>query len=369
MVHIAWHMIWKDKTRFFITVGGVALTVLLMLFLLGVYDGVKKGALSYVINCPADFWVCSKNSTNLLRSSSFLPETLQHDLSRTAGIESSAAVVRFIARANIRSKAVTLVLFGFDPSSNLSRPVTIIQGTNAIRPGEIILDRAFASEYGLAVGESLDIQGYIFRVAGITEETNAVVAQFAFTTIDDAQSLLGLPGIMSYYLLKKREGEDSQALLDSLKGRFPSLAIYRKQEFVENNLEEMKKGILPILWTIALLGAVVGTSVIMLMLYSSVLEKRDAYALLKALGAGQPFLVFLVMRQSMAGTLIGLMLGSGLNTLTSPLLMKLVPAISLSFTWHAAAAVFCLSIVIGAAASLIPICKLSRVYPAEVFRA
>jgi len=48
MIPIARRMIWREKTRFFITAAGLGLTAMLMMFLLGVYEGVKRGSTGYV---------------------------------------------------------------------------------------------------------------------------------------------------------------------------------------------------------------------------------------------------------------------------------------------------------------------------------
>jgi len=369
MVQLAWKMIRREKARFLITVGGVGFTVMLMLFLFGIYEGVKQGATSYVLNSPADIWVCQKNSTNLLRTSSFMPSAFEIELSGVKGVDGSTGILRVLATANISGKSVTLFVFGFDPMSRLGAPSLFIQGNSAIRSGEIILDRAFAAKHRLTAGDSLQIQGLTFRVSGISEGSNAIVAQFAFTTLKDAQRLLGLPDIVSFFLLKADEKQNVLALVESLRERFQFLSIFSKEEFIKNNLQEMETGVLPVLWTIALFGAMVGVSIITLLLYGSILERREDYALLKAVGARQRFLILLVLQQSLLGTLAAFVFGLLMNIVCAPLLIKAVPEIFLHFTLRDTVAVFAASLFIGALGSWGAIQKLARIYPAEVFRA
>jgi putative ABC transport system permease protein len=369
MIPIARRMIWKEKARFLITVVGVGFSVMLMMFLSGVYEGVKKGATSYVSNSPTEIWICQSNSTNLLRSSSFLNSSLQYEIQRVDGIDEVTAVLRVLATTKINDKLVTLFVFGFDPKSNLGIPMTLVQGTSAIGSGEIILDKAFAAKHNLTPGDTLQIQGKNFRLSGICEGTNAIVAQFAFTTLEDAQRLLGLPDIVSFFLLTTDGKKNREVIMDSLRQRFPMLAVFSKEEFIQNNLEEMATGVLPILGTITLFGVIIGTAVITLMLYGSVLERREEYALLKAIGASQKFLVWLVLRQSLLLATVGFAFGLLLDWIAAPVLIKFVPEITLFFTWRAAATVFVLSLSIGTLGAWAPINKLSRIYPAEVFRA
>jgi putative ABC transport system permease protein len=340
-----------------------------MLFLFGIYEGVKQGVTSYVRNSPADIWVCQKNSTNLLRSSSFIPSAFEFELSAVKGVDGSTGILRVLATANISGKSVTLFVFGFDPMSRLGAPSLLLKGNSSIGPGGIILDRAFAAKHHLTTGDSLQIQDLTFRVSGISEGSNAIVAQFAFTTLKDAQRLLGFPDIVSFFLLKAGEQQNVLTLVVSLRERFNLLSFFSKEEFIKNNLQEMETGVLPVLWTIALFGAMVGVSIITLLLYGSVLERREDYALLKAVGAGQRYLVVLVLQQSLLGTLAAFVFGLLMNIVCAPLLIKVIPEIFLHFTARATVAVFAASLFIGALGSWGAIHKLARIYPAEVFRA
>lgn len=369
MVPVAWRMIWKEKARFLITVVGIGFTLLLILFLLGIHEGAKNGATAYILNSPADIWICQNNSNNLLRSSSFLHSSLEREVQQVHGVHSVSGILRLITIAKVKSRSVTIFLIGFDPGSNLGAPSSLVQGTAAIGSGEIILDKALASKHMLSVGDSLQIQGRNFRLSGISEGTNAILAQFAFITLEDAQRLLRLPSLISFCLLTTTSNQDHRGLVESLKRRFPSLAIFSKKVFVENQLEEMEAGVLPVLWTIALFGISSGATVMTLMLYGSVLEKREDYALLKAVGASQNFVVALVLKQSLLGATTGYAFGLMLNFICAPLLTRLVPEVTLLFTWRAAAIVLAASLLIGAIASWAPIHKLARIYPAEVFRA
>jgi len=369
MVPLAWRMISKEKVRFLITVSGVGCAVMLMLFLVGVYEGVKRDSTSYVVTTPADIWICQKNSTNLLRTSSFLFSSIEDEIRKVKGVNQVAGLLRFIATARINSQSVTLFIFGFDPKSGLGAPLTLIRGRSIINSREIIIDKTFAAKHKLALGDRLHIQGYDFRVVGISRGTNAFVTQFAFTTLEDAQLLIGLPGIISFFLIRTEASADKTLIIDSLKKQFPSLAVFDKQEFVRNNLEEMETGVLPVLWAIAFFGALVSTAIITLMVYGAILERREDYALLKAIGARQTFLVSLVLKQSLWGALAGFVFGLLLHAVSTPLLMAWVPEISSFLTFKAVGFIFAASLVIGVMGSWLPLHKLSHIYPAEVFRA
>jgi putative ABC transport system permease protein len=362
-------MVWNERSRFGITACGVSVLVMLMCFLGEIYNGVKSGCTHYIRQSPAEIWVCQKNSTNLLRSSSFLDVSIGETLMNARGVKAETALLRVLTTARIDGKAVTLFLFGFDPNSALGVPQSVVKGTSVIKSGEVILDASFSRKYKMNIGDSILIQERPFRIAGISEGTNAVVAQFAFSTLEDARELLGFPNTLSFCLLSPDGGIKREDLMNDLKRNFPGLAIFSKDEFIRNTLDEMRTGVLPILWTIAVLGCIAGGAVMMLMLYGSVLEKREDYALLKAIGAGPAFLGFLVIRLSLACSLTGFALGFALNMLLNPLLTGMVPELSLSFSWTGFFLVLSASVLIGVLGSWLSIRKILQVGPAEVFRA
>jgi len=369
MVPIVRRMVWKERARFWITSCGIACLIMLMFFLGEVYEGVKTGSVGYILQSHADLWICQKNSTNLLRSSSFLPVAAGSAIKKISGVQEVSGILRVLCTTRIGGGPVTLFIFGFDANSSLGSPRSLNEGTAAIGPGEIIVDQAFAAKHGLHAGDSLDIQERRFRIAGTSKGTNAVVAQFAFTTIGSAQALLGLGGVASFLLVKGGNHTDARTLLDSVKAACPSFSVFSREEFVENTLTEMKTGVLPILWTVAVMGCVVGVVVMMLMLYGSVFEKREDYALLKALGASHRFLAFLVIRKALLCSLLGFIIGFLLNRALDPLLTRLVPELCLEFRWSLAGFVLTASLAIGIVGSWLSILKVIRFSPAEVFRA
>jgi len=212
-VPLARRMAFRDRGRFLITAGGVGFAVMLMMFLSGVLEGVKKGSTQYVADSPALIWACESNSSNLMRSSSFLEPEDGKDLAAFPGVKEVSGLVRVFTRAEIHGKPRTLLIFGVDPSSDLALPRRMIRGTRGLGPRELILDRAFAVKNGLKPGDSFEIQNLEFRVAGVSEGTNAVIIQFLFSRLGDAQELLELGDVVSFFLLKLDDGADAAGVL------------------------------------------------------------------------------------------------------------------------------------------------------------
>jgi putative ABC transport system permease protein len=358
MVPLARRLLFRNRGGFFVTVAGVAATVSLLLFLFAVHAGVKDGSTRYVRTANVDVWIAQKGSDNILKSSSFLPASLAKRVERIDGVEAASPLVRVISKAEIRGKlSSTLFLFGFDPATRLGAP----EGAPALQRGEIVLDASFARKYALRTGDTIAIQRRPFRVAGISEGTNALVSQFGFVCFDDGAAILGIRDTASFIVVRTK---NARAIREAL----PDLAVHEAKDFIRYHEEEMENGVLPVFAAAAIFGAAVGGFIVALMLYSSALERRDDYATLKAIGAGQRYLLRLVVAQSLLVTIAGCIAGALFTAAITPLLLRLVPTLTLRYS-PMFLLVLPAALCIGAAAAAAPLRVLRRIYPGEVFRA
>lgn len=358
MVPLARRLLGRNRGSFVVTVAGVAATVSLLLFLFAVHEGVRDGSTRYVRETNVDVWIARKGSDNLLKSSSFVPLSLVERVRAISGVEAASPLLRVISKAEIGGRlSSTLFLFGFDPQTRLGAP----PNAPALRRGEIVLDGAFARKYGLRTGDAISIQRRQFRVAGLSEGTNALVSQFGFLRFDDAAQLLGIGDTASFVVVR---GGDARTIRAAL----PGLAVHEARDFVRYHEEEMESGVLPVFGAAAVFGAAVGGIIVALMLYGSALERREDYATLKAIGAGQRYLLRLVIGQSLLVTLAGCAAGALLTAAITPLLLRIVPALALRYP-PMLLLVFPAALIVGALAAAAPLRVLRRIYPGEVFRA
>lgn len=367
---LGWRMVSRDWIRFFVTVSGCGVALSLMLFLAGVYDGVKTESNGYVSSRPVDVWVAQSNTTNLIRSTSFLDVYWRDTLRESPLVGSIAPLLRLITTLTIRGTVYTQFVCGIDPGVPATRP-TMALGSGDLGPGEIIVDLAFARRSGLGVGDTVLVQERPFRVAGISTGTNAVITQFTFISMADALALLpkAFRNIDSFLLVSAKLNVSTAALAADLRERAPSLNVFTADEFTRNNLDEMRTGLLPILATVALFGGAVGAAVLTLLLYGSILERREDYALLKAIGASRSFLRLLIFRQCLTAVTWGFGFGLLTYAVMKPVLVLVVPILTISLSWRAATLIGLAAIVMGLIGAWLPLSRLERIYPGEVFRA
>ncbi len=215
------------------------------------------------------------------------------------------------------------------------------------------------------------MQDSTFRVVGLSVGTNAVLTQFTFISLDEATALLpaAVRYVVSFLFVTPKPGVTIDALVADLRGRQEELNVLTSEEFVENNLDEMRSGLLPILSTVGVFGGMVGATVLTLLLYSSVIERREDYALLKAIGASRGYLRWLVLGQCVAAVAWGFVFGLAIVVVVRPVLGQVVPVFVFTISWKAAAWIGLAALGMGVLSAWLPLRTLERIYPAEVFRA
>lgn len=358
----------SQPVRLLLTVGGVALCIILMLFLLAVYRGAADGSVDYIRRNKADLWVLQRNATNILRGSSLVSAAQGERIATVPGVGTVSPVLFLLSTVKKGGDVRTIFLTGFEPDSGLGGPPQLVQGRNIRRDDEIVLDKSFAQKFKFVVGDDVDLQGRRLKVVGISGWTNAFVIQYAFVTLRFARDLIGFPSLATCFLVRIGEGADLGGVQARIREELPGLEVYDHPTFLQNNIQEMKSGFLPLLYTVAAIGAVVLTVILSLLLSVNILERRKDFAILKTIGSPLAFLWGMVIKQALL-----ISSASSLAALAAffplvRLIERVSPEVSTKSTFGQIAAVVLAVGVMSLVSSGISIRRLRRIYFLEAFR-
>jgi putative ABC transport system permease protein len=357
----------NHPTRLILTVTGISLCMIMMLFLFGVYKGVEDGSVEYIRENKADLWILQRNATNLLRGSSMLPIQHKEVIENDEDVLDVYPVLLIITTIKNSDKRSSIFLAGYETENGLGGPPKLIEGKNVKTDNEIVLDKSFAMNNGFKVGDHVVILDDTLMVTGISTGTNAFVIQYAFTTLAEAQSLLGLPDIVTCYLVKTKNGADLKRTAERLQSKIDGSAVYDHPEFLSNNVKEMESGFLPILYAIATLGAIVLTTVLSLILSINILERKKDFAVMKILGSPAGFLPKLIIQQALLISISSGVLSVLLYFPLVDLIEKVSPEVSTVTTTLQVVLVLAVGMLMGLLSSVIALSRLRKIYPLEVF--
>ncbi|MBF6422827.1 FtsX-like permease family protein [Nocardia farcinica] len=366
---IAWKNLTRERTRLVISVGGVAFAVLLILLLRGLYAGFLTQATAYVRGVDTDVWVAKADTPGDFFHSVSLQQPSFGE--RIAGVEGVSGVTPFVGRPVVFKRDgedLNFYLVGVDSSNPVAAPPAAVEGSRVPGPGEIVIDRVFARNNGIGIGDTLRITGTDLRVSGIARGGNSVITQFAFANLPDVIQLFGQGGFVNYFLVQTVEGADPSRMTAAIRDAVPETKPMTTAEFSAANTKDLEEGFLPIIWVLMLIGFVIGTLVIGLTIYTATLEKRREYGVLKAIGLSNRSLYGIVWRQSLASAVLGLIVGVAVTLVLGKVLEQMLPMFVTTFRLRDIALVSAVAVAMAVAASFVPVRPVARLDPAQVFR-
>jgi putative ABC transport system permease protein len=367
MTSIARKNLFAEKARLAITVGGVGLSIMLIVVLWSLYQGWTTKLPAYIESVKADLWVTQEGGADMFHGFSLVPSNVKGQLDAVPGV---AAVDELIARRisfDLRGQDTSFYLVGYDSAGGAGGPIRIVSGRGVAGPGEIVVDRAFAREKGVGLGDTLNILSRDVRVVGISADGNMVVYQYAFVNKSQARDVLVPEELVTHFLVRIEDPARLSEVRSAIEA-MPGIQATPSKEFRDLNMRSVNAIFLPIIGVLVSIGVVVGVAVIALTVYTGTIEKSREYGLMKAVGASNWRLYRVVLEQAMAAGLLGYGLGIGLSYAAITLVGRYVPAFVTETTGLDMAIVLALALVMAGAASYVPVRRLLQINPAMVFK-
>lgn len=351
------------------SIAGVAFSVLLIMILQGLYQGWSNKIGEYIRTIDTDFWVTQGGSEDMFHTHSVLSATIRGNLEQVNGVASAKPFRGRRVAYMFNDEDVNMYLVSSDAENDTGKPGKIVKGKSLPEPGEIIVDRVAANIKHIKIGDTLPIPTKPLKVAGFSEGGDVVTFSFAFINQVDAEEIFKTPGSVNYFLVTVSAGEDKNAAAQSITSQFPNLSVFTKQEFVANNTKIISDTFLPVILALLVIGVIVGIAVIALTIFTSTLEKAKEYGVLKAIGISSGKLYLVVVEQALLSGLIGFVIGGVLTYLAQAILSERIPQFATEITAFDVGWIFALTLLMSIIAAYIPIRRINKIDPAEVFKA
>lgn len=366
MFNIALRNLLQEKGRLFISVGGVAFSVMLIMILQGLYQGWSKKIGEYIRTVPADIWVMQDGSEDMFHTPSVLPLRTASGIEKVDGVTS---VKPFNARRlaiNHNGQDLNLYVVAYDSTSDVGKPARVVEGKESPGPGEIILDKSQRKK--VKIGDKLSISEQQLTIAGFAEGGDLVTSSFAFAQKQELNKIQQLPDSANFFVVRTGPASNIETVITNIKSANPGLDAVTKQKFVDNNVKIVADNFLPVILVLLIIGIVVGVTVIGLTIFTSTIEKAKEYGVLKAIGMRNRQLYLVVIEQALIAGILGFIIGTSLTFLLQSTVGQVVPQFVTQIKTADIAWIFILTMAMAVAAAYIPIRRIARIDPAEVFK-
>lgn len=195
------------------------------------------------------------------------------------------------------------VVFGYRPRGQMIGDFQIVEGERLATSRQIIIGRVAADNLDKRVGETLRVFESTFRIVGIYETGVPFEDGGGVISLRAAQNLFGQPRKVSFLGIQVKDPLNAEEVIRQIERRFPSVSISRASEFSQDvvDLQMMQDAT----WAIALLALLVGSAGMTNTMVMSVFERTQEIGVLRALGWSRLRVVGMVLRESIALSLLG----------------------------------------------------------------
>lgn len=367
MLLIARKNLFQEKARFLISIGGVAFSVALIMILAGLYRGWSNKMSEYINSIPADVWVMQAGAEELFHTPSIVPLNVGPAVEQVEGVASAKPFNARRVALRVHDRDVNLYIVAYDSDNDIGKPARVAEGKTAPGPGEIIIDKSQKKK--IAIGDTIKVVNQDLKVVGYAEGGDLVTSSFAFAQKAELDKIQDLPYATNFFAVQLKPDTDPEKAIAAIRAEIPGVDAMTKQEFVDNNVAIISEAFLPVILVLLVIGVAVGVAVIGLTIFTSTIEKSKEYGVLKAIGMKNRQLYGVVIQQAFIAGVSGYVVGTGLAFLLGATVGQAVPQFVSQIRAIDLAWVFAVALLMSLFAAYVPIRRLNRIDPAEVFRA
>jgi putative ABC transport system permease protein len=362
-----------DRVKFLVAAAGVSISVTLVLVQIGLYRGFMESMSLPIDHSAADIWVASKGTDNFDFARP-MDERSFYRISSIDGVARAERIIIAFSQVMLPSGGGQSVeVIGIEePTGELLRPWNVING-DASRTSDydgVVVDTSELDRLGVQdVGDRREIGGLRARVVAMTTGIrNFTTTPYVFTNLESARSYARMKKEqVTYVLARVAPGFDVEAVRASI-ANLPHVEAFTKAEFSKRARDywDKRTGVGTGFFLTAIMGVVVGLVVVGQILYNGTLEHVREYGTLKAMGATNASVVWVIMCQALISAVVGYVVGAILALIARRIVTAVFLKITISSDLLVSTAL--LTVVMCCSAAMLSVLKVLRLDPASVFK-
>ncbi len=293
--------------RTVLSVLAVAVEVAMILMIVGVSEGLLWESQQRSRGVGADIVIRpSTSSAAMTLSTADIPEKLLDKLAQTFPEIEIATGTTLTSMGNLQ----TITGVDWERFEQMSGGVRYFGGGPMQGPYDAIVDEVYAKYKKVKAGDELNLLNHKFHITGIVETGKM---SRIFIPLETMQELMGWQGKLSQVYLKLHDPADTKQVIAKIRAILPTYPIYALEELLSlasADLRSMASQFIDVIIGIAVL---IGFMVVLLSMYTSILERTREIGILKSMGASRTYIIRIVMRETIMMCTAGILAGYGFS--------------------------------------------------------
>ncbi len=290
-----------------VSVFGIALGVLLIVFTVGLANGSMRGRAERQANVNAEIFFCPSGSICVTGNAAFrLPVSMAEDLTQVEGVKRAVPIGQTTVDAK-DSKTGERLIDGVDFDQYLTVvDIKMVEGRR-FREGarEVIIDTGFKGQKEFKIGDKMALWENEFTIVGAYEPAAGARVKTSLRTM---QQLVGGENKATGFLIKTEEGFTPEAAAANIDSSFPDSQI-----ILTKDLEELYMSSIPALGVflnvIIGVAAAISALVVLLTMYTTVTERTRQIGIMKSLGMSNRGIAWTITQEALLISLFGIVCG------------------------------------------------------------
>jgi putative ABC transport system permease protein len=293
--------------RTLVSVIGIALGVLLIVFTVGLANGTIREQAARDANVGAEIFFRPSGSIGISGAESFgINVSIVDEINRIPGVRSAVAIGQNSIDARDSNSGKRLIDgVNFQEYAAISG-LRLVQG-RPFQDGadEAIIDTAWQQQRRLKLGDTVDVYERPFTIVGVYEPAGGARVKIPLSTM---QKQLANEGRATSVLVSVAPGHTADEVGAALQEHFPN-----NQVVLTRDLEELYMAGFPalnvFLNVVIGVAAVISALVILLTMYTTVTERTRQIGILKSLGMSNAGIAWTIAREALLISALGITLG------------------------------------------------------------
>jgi putative ABC transport system permease protein len=301
-----------------VSVAGIALGVLLVVFTVGLGHGLLRARGQREANIGAEILLRPAGSIGLSGSQPFtMPAAHAAEVASIEGVRMAVPIGQNLDKSRDGFGSHLVEGIPFDQYAALTG-LQIKEGRKLEKGDEVMVDAGWQKDRGVAFGSTIEIYERPFRLVGVFEPPGGSRLKIPLATMQDQ---VGSEGRCSAILVACSDPAQQEQVAALIKGKFPD-----DQIIFTRDLPQLYISSVPALGMF--LNVVIGVSatismlVILLAMYTTVTERTRQIGILKSLGMSKGSIAWVIEQEAILVSVLGVAVGVLLTLLARFVIMR-----------------------------------------------